>query len=300
MGLKQPQQGVVTLCILRLMSLPVSFLSDFGRVDEFVGVVHGVIARIAPEVRVIDIGHDFPRGNVRAAALGLLRAIQYMPQGVALAVVDPGVGTTRKPIAARTEWGVFIGPDNGLLAPAVAMVGGADRIVSLDNPELVLPAEGATFDGRDRFAPAAAVIASGQAEFEDLGAEVAPDAVTPLMMPLVEHDDGAVRGEILWMDHFGNAQSNITPQDLATLGVAPGDRVILRIGATEHELTWVTAYGDVAFGEGLVHVDSYGQMAIAVHGGRSDRDYALEEGIAVTLRKPGITYIPIQSVSPVV
>ena len=286
--------------MLPSMASPISFLSDFGRVDEFVGVVHGVVARIAPEVRVIDIGHDFPRGNVRAAALGLLRAIQYMPQGVALAVVDPGVGTSRKPIAARTEWGVFIGPDNGLLAPAVAMVGGADKIVLLDNPELVLPAEGSTFDGRDRFAPAAAVIASGQAQFEDLGAEIAPDSVTPLMMPLVEHDYNAVRGEILWIDHFGNAQSNITPQDLAGLGLAVGDDVVMRIGATEHELTWVTAYGEVGPGEGLLHVDSYGQMAVAVHGGRSDESYPLEDGIAVTLRKPGTTSVPIQSVSPVV
>ncbi len=282
------------------MSQPVSFLSDFGRVDEFVGVVHGVIARIAPQVRVIDIGHDFPRGNVRAGALGLLRAIQYMPAGVALAVVDPGVGTGRRAIAARTEWGVFIGPDNGLLAPAVAMVGGADRIVSLDNPDLVLPAEGATFDGRDRFAPAAAVIASGQAQFEDLGADVAPDSVTPLMMPLVEHEPNAVRGEILWVDNFGNAQSNITPQDLATIGVSPGDALIMRIGAIEHELKWVGAYGDVADGEGLLHVDSYGQVAVAVRRGRSDRAYSLEEGIAVTLRKPGSVPVAIQSVSPVV
>jgi S-adenosylmethionine hydrolase len=282
------------------MSQPISFLSDFGRVDEFVGVVHGVVARIAPEVRVIDIGHDFPRGDVRAAALGLVRAIQYMPQGVALAVVDPGVGTSRRPIAARTEWGVFIGPDNGLLAPAVAMVGGADKFVVLDNPELVLPAEGSTFDGRDRFAPAAAVIASGQARFEDLGAPLAPDSVTPLMMPLVEYDRNAVSGEILWVDHFGNAQSNVTPQDLARLGLAVGDEVVVRIGATEHELTWVGTYGEVSPGEGLLHIDSYGQVAIAVHGGRADEGYALGAGVAVTLRKPGTTFVPIQSVSPVV
>ncbi len=285
--------------ILRAMSLPISFLSDFGRADEFVGVVHGVIARIAPEVHVIDIGHDFPRGNVKAASLALLRAVQYMPQGVLLAVVDPGVGTERKPIAARTDWGVFIGPDNGLLAPAVAIVGGADKIVALENPELILPASGVTFDGRDRFAPAAAVIASGQAEFEDLGPEVAPDSVTPLVMPLVEHSEGAAVGEVLWMDHFGNAQLNISPEDLQMIGVSPGHSMIMRIGAIEHELTWLTAYGDVETGEGMLHVDSYGQMAVAVRGGRSDESYPLEEGIAVTLRKIG-TDVEIQSVSPVV
>ena len=113
------------------MSLPVSFLSDFGRKDEFVGVVHGVIARIAPEVRVLDVTHDIAPGDVRAGALALLRSVPYMPEGVMLAVVDPGVGIERKAIVAETPWGFFVGPDNGLLAPAVAMVGGASKIVAI-------------------------------------------------------------------------------------------------------------------------------------------------------------------------
>ena len=222
-----------------------------------------------------------------------------MPQGVMLAVVDPGVGTERKPIAARTEWGVFVGPDNGLLAPAVAMVGGADKIVALDNPELVLPAAGVTFDGRDRVGPAAAVIASGQAAFEELGSEVDSDSVTPLMMPLVEHEEGSVRGEVLWVDHFGNAQSNISPEDMQMVDISPGDDIVMRIGAIEHQLTWVSAYGEVMDGEGLLHIDSYGQIAVAVHGGSAVDDYPLEEGIAVTFRKVG-TPVDIQSVNPVV
>ncbi len=281
------------------MVVPVSFLSDFGRVDEFVGVVHGVIARIAPEVRVIDVGHDFPRGDVRAAALALLRSVQYLPEGVALAVVDPGVGTARKAICARTPWGHFIGPDNGLLAPAVAMVGGADRIVSIENPELRLPAEGATFHGRDLFAPAAAVIASGQATIDDLGPAMAPDAVTPLMIPLVEHEGDAAVGEVLWVDHFGNAQTNISPGDLALLGLAPGDDVTMRIGAAEHRLRWVTAYGDVDSGDGLLHIDSYGQMAVAVRGGRVEDRFPLAANVALTLLRPrGGNRIEIQGVNP--
>ncbi len=231
------------------MAQHISFLSDFGRVDEFVGVVHGVIARIAPDVRVIDVGHEFPRGDVKAASLALLRAVQYLPEGVALAVVDPGVGTERRAICARTPWGHFVGPDNGLLAPAVAMVGGADMIVSIENPELRLPAEGATFHGRDLFAPAAAVIASGQAAIEDLGPALNADEVTPLMMPLVEHRDGDAVGEVLWVDHFGNAQTNVAPADLMMLGLAPGDDVVVRIGTAPHRMTWVAAYGDVAEGQ---------------------------------------------------
>ncbi len=277
------------------MTLPISFLSDFGRTDEFVGVVHGVIARIDPMVRVIDIGHDFPRGNVRTAALALLRAIQYLPQGVALAVVDPGVGSRRRAIAARTEWGTFVGPDNGLLAPAVAMVGGADLMVSIENAELRLPAEGDTFEGRDVFAPAAAVLASGQASIEELGPVIGTDSVIPLMLPLVEQEKGAVRGEVLWVDHFGNVQTNVAPADLETLGLRPGDDVVLRMGAMEHTLAWVNAYGDVEVGEGIIHVDSYGQVAVAVRDGRADESFPLETGSAIVLCAPSETPLDIQS-----
>lgn len=266
--------------------LPVSFLSDFGREDEFVGVIHGVIARIAPEVRVLDIGHDFAQGDVRGGALALLRAIQYMPQGVALAVVDPGVGTARRPIVARTEWGFFVGPDNGLLAPAVAMVGGADSIRELSNPELRLPAEGATFEGRDVFAPAAAVLASGQAAFDELGPEIDAATVTPLMIPLVEPSADGLLGEVLWVDRFGNCQTNVTPDDLTAVGLRVGDDAALRIGGGEFRVRWVRAYGDVDPGEGLIHVDSYGQVAVAVRGGRADESFPLAERVAVTIARP--------------
>ena len=269
------------------MSQPISFLSDFGHADEFVGVVHGVIARIDPEVTVIDVVHEIPRGDVRAGALALLRAIQYLPEGVALAVVDPGVGTSRRPIAAQTEWGYFVGPDNGLLAPAVAMVGGADLVVGLEDPKFRIPAEGATFEGRDVFAPAAAVLASGQAEITDLGPEIPFDSVVPLMLPLVEPDPAAAVGEVLWVDVYGNAQTNIAPDDLRSLKLEQGDEVVVRIGAAEHRLPWVKAYGDVDDGAGLVHADSYGQIAIAVRGGRADEVYPLRAGVSVTLAAAG-------------
>ena len=280
----------------------VSFLSDFGHRDEFVGVVHGVIARIAPEVRVIDVGHDFPPGNVRAGALALLRAVQYLPPGVALAVVDPGVGTDRRAIAARTEWGYFVGPDNGLLAPAVAMVGGADLIVSLEDPRFRLPAEGATFHGRDVFAPAAAVLAAGEAAIGDLGPAVDPTTVAPLLLPLVEADGrGGVRGEVLWVDHFGNAQTSIAPADLTGLDLAPGDDVSVQIGGGEFRLPWVEAYGNVEPGEGLLHIDSYGQMALAVREGRADESFPVGPSVHVTMRRPGAgNQIPVQGVNPLV
>ena len=262
---------------------PVSFLSDYGGADEFVGVVHGVIYRIAPQVPVIDVTHQVPRGNVRWGALALLRAVQYLPPGVCLAVVDPGVGGERRAIAAETEWGHFVGPDNGLLAPAVAMVGGATRVVSLESERFRLPRDGVTFDGRDVFAPAAAVLASGEAGLSELGPEASPESLVPLLLPLVKHGEGVVDGEVWWVDRFGNAQTNVAPGDLGAIGLRPGDTVLVRVGATEHEMEWRPAYGT---GEtGTVHVDSYGMIAVAVPGGRADDTYHLREGVSVGFRK---------------
>lgn len=265
------------------MSLPVSFLSDFGNDDEFVGVVHGVIAKLSPGSRVIDIGHRFPRGNVKTAALALSRAIQYMPEGVCLAVVDPGVGTKRRALAAETPWGMFVGPDNGLLSPAVAMVGGASRVVSIENPETMIPSPGETFHGRDLFGPAAALLAAGDAALEDLGPLLGDDELVPLLLPLVETHGATVAGEAWWVDHFGNVETNIAPEDLDALGAAPGDTLTVKVGSTIHSVPWVTSYGDVGEGDVLLHVDSVGLMALAVREGRADDELNLAEGVPVTL-----------------
>jgi S-adenosylmethionine hydrolase len=268
------------------VSRPISFLSDFGLADEFVGVVHGVLSRIAPDSRIIDVTHQVPRGEVQAAALTLVRAIQYLPQGVAMAVVDPGVGTDRRAIAVATQWGELVGPDNGVLAPAVAMVGGAERIVTLESSEYQLPRDGITFDGRDVFAPAAALLAAGEVSIDELGAAVDPDATTPLMLPLVDDAGGQLAGQVLWVDVYGNCQTNITPQDMANIGTAVGDTLEVVVGVTTYRLEWAGSYGRVERGEALVHVDSYGQMALAVREGRADDDLALATGTSVVIRRP--------------
>lgn len=267
----------------QVMSQPISFLSDFGYKDEFVGVVHGVLAKLAPESRVIDVGHGFPRGNVKTAALALTRAVQYLPEGVCIAVVDPGVGTERRAIAAETPWGTFIGPDNGLLSPAVAMVGGAHKIVSIENPDAIIPSPGETFHGRDVFAPAAALIASGEAAIDELGSQVAGEEIVPLLLPLTETEGGVITGEAWWVDQFGNVQTNIAPEDMEGIGVSPGETVTVKVGATMHSVPWVNAYGDVDEGETLIHVDSVGLLALAVRGGRADEELNLAEGLAVSL-----------------
>lgn len=266
------------------MSRPISFLSDFGHGDEFVGVVHGVVRRIGSDIEVIDVTHGVARGNVRAGALSLTRAIQYLPNGVVLAVVDPGVGGPRRAIAAETAWGHFVGPDNGLLAPAVALVGGATRIVSLESEEFRLPSEGSTFDGRDVFAPAAAVLATGEATLDDLGPEVAPSSLMPLLLPLVEQSDTSVTGEVWWVDHFGNAQTNVSPEELEMIGLSRGAAAKLRVGQVEHEVVWARSYGEGD--DPIIHVDSSGLIAIATPGGRADEALRIPEGTAVVFTKP--------------
>jgi S-adenosylmethionine hydrolase len=264
-------------------SLPISFLSDFGLVDEFVGVVHGVLAKLAPDSRVIDVGHGTPRGDVRAAALAMTRAIQYLPEGVALVVVDPGVGSERKSLAVQTDWGYFVGPDNGVLSPAVAMVGGASLMVSIENPEVRIPSPGETFHGRDLFGPAAALLASGEAAIRDLGPELAPDQVQPLLLPLPETEGNVVTGEAWWVDRFGNVETNIGPDDLRAVGLAPGAVLTVRVGASVHSIPWAGAYSDVEPGELLIHVDSAGLIAIAVRDGSADQSLNLSSGVSVTL-----------------
>jgi S-adenosylmethionine hydrolase len=265
------------------MSLPISFLSDFGSDDEFVGVVHGVVAKLSPDSRMIDVTHGIPRGEVRPAALALLRSIQYLPEGVALVVVDPGVGTDRRALAAKTTWGYFVGPDNGVMTPAVAMVGGAEMTVSIENPEVMIPSRGATFAGRDVFAPAAAVLAAGEFQLGDLGPVVDPDSIYPLLLPLPEVSTAEVLGEAWWTDHFGNVQLNVGPDDLHAIGASQGDRLTLVVGSQRHVLVWVGAYGEVGVGEPLLYTDSSGMIAVAVRGMRADSRFGLADGTAVTI-----------------
>lgn len=202
----------------------ISFLSDYGTKDEFVGVVKSVIRSIAPDVQITDITHGIPRHNIRAGSLALARASQYLNPGVVLAIVDPGVGTDRRGVAVELDAegsegyaSVFIGPDNGLLAPAVAFSGGAARAVSLTNTDLQIPSAGSTFAGRDIFAPAAAHLCAG-VPLEDLGDLIPVASLMPAVVPSAEIHSDRIRAEVLWIDHFGNAQLNIGPDDLSPLG----------------------------------------------------------------------------------
>jgi S-adenosylmethionine hydrolase len=264
----------------------VSFLSDYGTLDEFVGVCHGVMLRIAPDVRIIDLTHEIAPHDTRAGGLALARAVQYVPEGVVLAIVDPGVGTDRRAVAVEVEGGFLVGPDNGVLAPAVAMLGGARRAVSLTNEAYQLPAPGPTFAGRDVFAPAAAHLVTG-VDLADLGDDLDPALLQPGLLPLTHHGDGAVHAEVLWVDRFGNVQLNVDPEELAALGLGPGDIVGVRIGDAERSARWVRSYADAGPGELALLVDSYGLVCLALDRRSAAADTGLSPASAVTLSRGG-------------
>ena len=263
----------------------VSFLSDYGLADEFVGVVKSVVRTIAPHAVVVDVTHDIPPHDIRAGALTLVRSVQYLAPGVVLAVVDPGVGTSRRAVAVEVGdagEGVFVGPDNGLLASAVHMTGGARRAVELTNPDYQLPAPGPTFAGRDILAPAAAHLCRG-VDLAELGPAVDPLSLLPGILPLSTEEGGRLKGEVLWVDRFGNAQLNVGPEEVEAMG----DRVTVRVRddqARTARRAWT--YGELAPGElGLV-VDSYGMLSLAFDRRSAAEALRLGPGDAVTLEPP--------------
>jgi len=182
----------------------ITFLSDYGLDDAFVGVCHGVIARIAPDVRVIDVCHEIAPQDVEQGAMTLASAVEYLPVAVHLGIVDPGVGTKRRGVAVRTEQGsITVGPDNGVASTAWKVLGGAVAARCIDNDALWLPNASKTFHGRDIFAPVAAHLAAGGA-FEEVGEEVDVDSLVRVEARRPTVDDDHVHGEIRAVDHFGN------------------------------------------------------------------------------------------------
>lgn len=251
----------------------VSFLSDYGRTDEFVGVVHSVLRALAPKVRVIDITHDIAPYDVRAGGLTLVRAAEHLAAGVVIAVVDPTVGTSRRAIAVEVGGGssVLVGPDNGLLAPVVSACGGPDRVVEITNTEVILEGRSGTFDGRDVFAPAAAFLCNG-GDLADLGPSIDPVSLLPAMIPLPREEEGRLHAEVLWIDRYGNVQLNVEEDVLAVTVAARGELVRLVFEGGSRLAKFVETFAQLDKDELGLLVDSYGLVAIV-----RDRASAAEE-----------------------
>jgi S-adenosyl-L-methionine hydrolase (adenosine-forming) len=263
----------------------VSFLSDYGQADEFAGVCRAVMLGLAPGLTIVDVTHDIAPHDVRAGALALVRAVQYLPDGIVLAVVDPGVGTERRAIAVETDSGYFLGPDNGLLAPAVAMIGGAGRAVSLTNEEYHLVSPGPTFAGRDIFSAAAGYLAAG-VPLAALGEEIDPIGMTPGLVTLPTEEGGTIVGEVWWVDRFGNCQLNIDPAELQRLGVDVGGSLELRFRDQARMARWVQTYADAKPSELVMLVDSYGLVSLALDRRSAAEELGLRGGSGITVVPP--------------
>ncbi|MGC5017766.1 SAM hydrolase/SAM-dependent halogenase family protein [Micromonospora sp. DT47] len=256
----------------------ISLTTDYGLADGFVAACHGVIARIAPAVRVIDVSHLVPAADVRRGAAVLAQTVPHLPNGVHVAVVDPGVGTTRRGIALVTPGGLLVGPDNGLLLPAAAALGGVTAAVELTNPEWRAPEVSRTFHGRDVFAPAAARLAVGAPPAE-AGPPVDPAALVELPPPVLRRETDGFTAEVLTVDHFGNVQLAAGADLLDDLPDPPT--------VAGHPAVRGRTFGDAPAGALVLFVDSAGRVAAAVNCGRAVDLLGVAPGDLVTIRRAG-------------
>jgi S-adenosyl-L-methionine hydrolase (adenosine-forming) len=256
----------------------ITFLTDFGLGDDFVGTCHGVIKRIAPDVQIIDITHGIPPRQVLRGALTLANTLPYMPAGVHLAVVDPGVGSARRALALRDGDGrIHVGPDNGLLIPAVEKLGGIEEAHELANPTYALESVSRTFHGRDLFSPAAAHLALGL-PLADLGPPIAPDALARLDLPVAEVGASRIHATVLSIDRFGNMQLNLERPHLEQAGVVPGTRLELAVGTERYYAVAARTFGDARPGDIILYEDAYRNVAIAISGGNAAATFGAREG----------------------
>jgi S-adenosylmethionine hydrolase len=264
---------------------PISFLSDYGHRDEWVGVCRGVINRIAPGTTVIDVAHDVPPTEVPHAAFVLENAVPFLPAGVVLAVVDPGVGTQRRAVALRTRSGrVLVGPDNGLLWPAARAAGGVEAAVDLGDSPFALKPVSATFHGRDLFAPVAAHLSLGAA-LEEAGTPIDPQTLTQMDAAAPEVDGATVRAVVRLADRFGNLQLQLRPQELQDADIHPGTRLdVAGAGGSQAGVHGQT-FADAPPGQLVVYQDSSGWVAVALNGASAAAALDVRTGATLTLSR---------------
>jgi S-adenosylmethionine hydrolase len=262
----------------------VTFLTDYGRDDDFVGVCHGVVLSITPDAEIVDITHGVPRYAVRVGAIVLRNTLPYMPVGVHVAVVDPQVGSERRGVAMRCSDGrVLVGPDNGLLSLAWQGAGGVEAAVDISRSPHRLEPVSATFHGRDLFSPVAAHLAAG-AELLEAGEPVAAEELTVVDLPRARVEDGALVAHALTVDRFGNAGLNVGHEELAGTGLTLGGTVELEVGGELYLATYTQTFADVKSGELLVYEDAYRMLAVAINRGDAAATLRLAPDAEVRLR----------------
>jgi S-adenosyl-L-methionine hydrolase (adenosine-forming) len=261
---------------------PITFLSDYGLTDEFVGVVHGVIAGICPEAQVIDISHGVPRQDVQAGALMLARALPYTPVGVHLAVVDPEVGARRRAVAVRAGDRLLVGPDNGLLIAAAERFGGVSEAVEISASPWRLESVSATFHGRDVFAPVTARLACG-APLASAGTPLEPGELIALERSEPRQEEDALVAHVVATDTYGNVILDAAFADLVERSLRLGDPIAARADGRRVRGVVARTFSDVGAGALLVYEDAGGSLALAVNGGNAAALLGLRSGDEVRL-----------------
>jgi len=257
----------------------ITFLSDYGLQDDFVGICHAVIAGLCPAARIIDLSHGVPRHDARAGAVLLAGALPYLPSGVHLAVVDPDVGAERRAVALRCADGRrLVGPDNGLLWLAAEQAGGVVEAADIARSPFRLEPVSATFHGRDIFAPVAAHLAGG-ASLAEAGQPIDPDELVRLELPQPRLQDGRLLAHVVYVDRFGNAQLNVGHEDLSQIGLKLGRRVELGVGGgASTTAQYARTFADVPGGELMVYEDAYRRLALAISHGDAATQLDLSVG----------------------
>jgi S-adenosyl-L-methionine hydrolase (adenosine-forming) len=259
----------------------VTLLTDYGIEDGFVAACHGVLLSLAPRLRVLDVTHLVPPQDVRRGAAVLAQTAPWLPPAVHVAVVDPGVGTSRRGVAVAAGSSVLVGPDNGLLLPAAASLGGVLQAVELTERRFFGAEVGRTFHGRDVFAPVAAHVADG-VPLDDLGPTVDAASLVRLPEPRVVVRDGVVEAEVLTVDRFGNVQLAARADALNAAGLALGD--VVSVGA-DILASYGETFGAVAAGALLLLVDSAGYAALAVNRGSAAAALRVAPGDVIVLHR---------------
>lgn len=259
--------------------LPITFLSDYGIADDSAGVCRAVIARIAPGAQVIDLTHGIGRHDVHSGAAALADAVPFAPLGVHLAVVDPGVGGERRAIAVRTagEGHLLVGPDNGLLPPAIDVLGGAEEAVDIAGSPFRLEPASATFHGRDLFAPVAARLAAGAA-LTDAGPSIDPAGLERQAESRPRVDQHRAFAHADRIDGFGNIALDLRAEDISSHPLAGAARISIGFRSRRQSAARATAFGNVDEGALLFYADSSGRMAIAVNRGNAAEQLEVRAG----------------------
>ncbi len=258
------------------MSAIITLLTDFGTEDTYVGVMKGVITSICPSAQVIDLTHQVPPQDIATGAFLLDVSVDYFPEGaIHVAVVDPGVGTARKPVALRTAKAFFVGPDNGIFT-LVLQRQQLLQAICLDNPRYHLPTVSSTFHGRDIFAPVAAHIACG-VSVEELGTPI--HRLQRLPLPRIRVDWQGIRATVVHIDRFGNAITNLTRDNYEAWRTRwDVKEPAVQVAASDIFLPIATTYGEVARGKPLALFGSSGRLEVAVNGGSAALELALRRG----------------------